>query len=133
MMHSTHAAAMGAPSDLDDCPLMPTYPAPTVRFVKGAGTELWDGEGRRYLDFLSGLAVCSLGHAHPRVARALASQAETLLHVSNLFGTEPGWEVARRLEITPKDRTIQVGGHGRPEAYFRRGGRRCAGRRPVVS
>ena len=51
-------------------------------FVRGAGTELWDDQGKRYLDFLGGLAVISLGHAHPAVADALAEQAATLLHVS---------------------------------------------------
>jgi predicted acetylornithine/succinylornithine family transaminase len=93
-----HADAMGAPDDLDTCPLMPTYPAPGVQFVRGSGTELWDREGRRYLDFLSGLAVVSLGHAHPEVAAAVAEQSRTLLHVSNLYGTEPGGEVARTLD-----------------------------------
>ncbi|MCO8128279.1 aspartate aminotransferase family protein [Acidimicrobiia bacterium EGI L10123] len=77
---------------------MPTYGPPQVRFVRGQGTELWDGEGTRYLDFLSGLAVVSLGHANPVVADAIAEQARTLCHVSNLFGTEPGWEVARTLD-----------------------------------
>jgi len=93
-----HRDAMGAPGELDACPLMPTYPPPQVRFVRGAGTELWDGDGRRYLDFLSGLAVVSLGHANPVVADAIAEQARTLCHVSNLFGTEPGWEVATELD-----------------------------------
>ena len=63
-------------------------PAP-VTFVRGQGTELWDDDGKRYLDLLSGLAVTSLGHSPPRGGRALAEQARTLLHVSNLFGTEP--------------------------------------------
>lgn len=93
-----HARAMGAPPDLDTCPLMPTYGAPSVQFVRGRATELWDREGRRYLDFLSGLAVVSLGHAHPEVAEAIAAQARTLTHVSNLYGTEPGAEVARTLD-----------------------------------
>jgi acetylornithine/N-succinyldiaminopimelate aminotransferase len=79
-------------------PLMPTYPAPPVTFVRGEGSYLFDGAGRRYLDCLSGLAVTSLGHAHPAVAAALHHQASTLLHVSNLFGTEPGPEVARTLD-----------------------------------
>lgn len=92
-----HAVAMGA-GDLDRCPLMPTYGAPALQFVRGDGSWLWDRDGRRYLDFLSGLAVTSLGHAHPVVAEALAEQARTLLHVSNLFGTEPGAEVARTLD-----------------------------------
>jgi predicted acetylornithine/succinylornithine family transaminase len=93
-----HARAMGAPSDLDVCPLMPTYAAPSVQFVRGQGTELWDRQGRRYLDFLAGLAVVSLGHAHPEVADAVADQARTLTHVSNLYGTEPGADVARTLD-----------------------------------
>ncbi|MDP8987145.1 MAG: acetylornithine transaminase [Actinomycetota bacterium] len=85
-------------SDGTGSPLMPTYPPPPVTFVRGRGTELWDTEGRRYLDFLSGLGVTSLGHAHPAVADAVASQARTLVHVSNLFGTEIGPEVARTLD-----------------------------------
>ena len=60
--------------------------------------------GRQYLDFLSGLAVTSLGHAHPAVADAVCAQARTLLHVSNLFGTEPQREVAATL-----DRLIDAG------------------------
>ena len=51
--------------------LMSTYAAPSVTFVRGQGSYLWDEEGRRYLDFLSGLAVTSLGHAHPAVAEAV--------------------------------------------------------------
>lgn len=89
--------------------LMPTYPAPAVTFVRGEGSWLWDDEGRRYLDLLSGLAVTSLGHSHPAVADALAEQARTLLHVSNLFGTTIGPEVAATL-----DRLLGVGQPGWP-------------------
>jgi len=78
--------------------LMPTYAPPTVTFVRGRGTELWDDAGKRYLDFLCGLAVTSLGHAHPVVAEAICAQANTLLHTSNLFGTEPGPKVAATLD-----------------------------------
>jgi len=77
---------------------MPTYAPPSVTFVRGRGTELWDDNGRRYLDFLCGLAVTSLGHAHPAVAEALAAQAGTLLHVSNLFANPVGPELASRLD-----------------------------------
>lgn len=77
---------------------MSTYPPQPVRFVRGQGTELFDDEGKRYLDFLSGLAVTSLGHAHPEVALALADQARTLLHVSNLFATVPGEKLAATLD-----------------------------------
>lgn len=78
--------------------LMNTYPPQPVTFVRGEGVYLFDDAGKRYLDFLAGLAVVSLGHAHPRVAEALSSQASTLLHVSNLFGTEPQREVAATLD-----------------------------------
>ena len=78
--------------------LMNTYPPPPVTFVRGQGTVLWDDAGRRYLDFLCGISVTSLGHAHPAVADALAEQARTLLHVSNLYGTTVGPEVAATLD-----------------------------------
>jgi predicted acetylornithine/succinylornithine family transaminase len=78
--------------------IMTTYAPQAVTFVRGAGSWLWDDQGRPYLDFLSGLAVTSLGHAHPAVAAALCSQAGTLLHVSNLFGTEPQRQVAVTLD-----------------------------------
>ena len=71
---------------------MPTYGAPSVQFVRGEGVvAVGPRRQRRYLDLLSGLAVTSLGHSHPAVAEALAEQAQTLLHVSNLFGTEHNW------------------------------------------
>lgn len=80
------------------CPLMPTFGAPTATFVRGRGTELWDIDGKRYLDFLCGLAVTSLGHAHPEIATAISEQASTLLHVSNLFSTSVGPQVAMRVD-----------------------------------
>jgi predicted acetylornithine/succinylornithine family transaminase len=70
---------------LDAEHVMGTYARLPVAFVRGEGTVLYDSEGRRYLDFLAGLAVVSLGHAHPAVADAIAEQARTLLHVSNLY------------------------------------------------
>ena len=90
-------------------PLMATYPPPPVTFVRGEGSYLWDDAGRRYLDLLSGLAVTSLGHAHPAVTEALATQAATLVHVSNLFGTEIGPQVARTLDRLVGD-GVPVGG-----------------------
>ena len=78
--------------------IMTTYGPRPATFVRGEGTRLWDEEGREYLDFLSGIAVTSLGHAHPAVAAAVCEQARTLLHVSNLFGTLPQLEVAAILD-----------------------------------
>ena len=77
---------------------MATYSPAPVTFVRGEGSYLWDAQGRRYLDFLSGLAVTSLGHAHPAVADAICRAARTLLHTSNLFRTGPGEEVATILD-----------------------------------
>jgi len=95
---STHSEAMHAPAGLDHCPFMPTYGAPAVRMVRGDGVRLWDEDGREYLDFLAGIAVVSLGHANAEIADAIATQARTLVHVSNLYGTVPGTEVALTLD-----------------------------------
>jgi acetylornithine/N-succinyldiaminopimelate aminotransferase len=95
---AAHADEMGAPDGLERCPLMPTYAPPRVEFVRGQGSWLWDRDGKRYLDLLSGLGVTALGHSHPGVAEALAEQARTLLHVSNLFGNDIGWQVATTLD-----------------------------------
>lgn len=94
-------------------PLMPTYPEPAATFVRGEGSWLYDDAGRRYLDCLSGLAVTSLGHAHPAVADALATQANTLLHVSNLFANQVGPEVARTL-----DRLVGDGAAAGGQVFF---------------
>lgn len=71
-----------------------TYKRFPVVFEKGSGCKLWDTEGRSYTDFVAGIAVCNLGHAHPRIHKAVAQQAETLLHVSNLYYTLPQVELA---------------------------------------
>src|SRR6478752_6436561 len=84
--------------DLDAANVMQTYGRLPVAFVRGEGTKLWDSAGKEYLDFLSGLAVTSLGHAHPEVAEAIATQASKLLHVSNLYYTEHQPHVAATLD-----------------------------------
>jgi acetylornithine/N-succinyldiaminopimelate aminotransferase len=83
---------------LDAAHVMQTYARQPVAFVRGEGVRLWDSEGREYLDFLGGLAVTSLGHAHPEVADALAEQARTLLHVSNLYYNEVQPKLAAELD-----------------------------------
>jgi acetylornithine/N-succinyldiaminopimelate aminotransferase len=77
--------------------LMPTYRRAPVEFVRGQGARLWDSEGREYLDFLAGISVCSVGHCHPAVVEAVREQAGTLMHVSNLYDSAPGAELAKRL------------------------------------
>lgn len=108
-----HRSAVGATAQLDHCPLMPTYGPPSVQFLRGEGVYLWDRDDKRYLDFLSGLAVTSLGHAHPAVAEALAAQSQRLLHVSNLFATEHNWAVAAEL-----DRLIGDGDPADGQVFF---------------
>jgi len=71
-----------------------TYKRFPVAFEKGSGCKLWDTAGRVYTDFVAGIAVCNLGHAHPGIQAAVALQAETLLHVSNLYYTLPQVELA---------------------------------------
>ena len=73
---------------------MPVFGPPQVMFARGDGTQLWDTDGKRYLDFLGGLAVVALGHANPVIADAIADQARTLLHVSNLFANPVATEAA---------------------------------------
>jgi len=77
--------------------LVPAYARMPVQFVRGDGALLYDDEGNEYLDFQTGLAVSSLGHSHPAVVRAIAEQAAQLIHVGNLFYTEPGMRLAERL------------------------------------
>ena len=67
-------------------------------FVRGEGAYLWDDEGRRYLDFLAGIWVDALGHAHPVFSDAVAAQAARLAHVSNYFATPPQLALAARLK-----------------------------------
>ena len=74
-----------------------TYSRFPVMMVKGEGCRLWDADGKEYLDFLAGIAVCSLGHCHPAVTRAIMEQAQNLVHVSNLFHTRPQIELAELL------------------------------------
>jgi acetylornithine/N-succinyldiaminopimelate aminotransferase len=74
-----------------------TYKRFPVVLVKGKGCMLWDIQGKKYTDFVAGIAVCNLGHAHPKVSKALCMQAETLFHVSNLYYTIPQVELASRL------------------------------------
>jgi len=115
--------------------LMDNFGTPRVPFVRGEGVHLWDADGKRYTDLLAGIAVNSLGHAHPAVVAAVTGQIGTLGHVSNLFMAEPTIRLAERL----------IGLGGRPDArvYFSNSGAeaveaafkigRLTGRRHMVS
>lgn len=80
-----------------DDTIFQTYLRQGKAFVKGAGTLLTDEDGKTYIDFLAGIAVCNLGHCHPAVTQAIESQARTLVHVSNLFYTMPQADLAAML------------------------------------
>ena len=77
--------------------IMNTYGDRQLAFIKGEGAYVWDAEGKKYLDFLSGIAVNGLGHCHPRVVEAIQKQAETLLHISNLYYIQPQAKLAKIL------------------------------------
>jgi acetylornithine/N-succinyldiaminopimelate aminotransferase len=74
-----------------------TYARYPILLVKGKGTRVWDMEGKEYLDFVAGLAVCNLGHCHPKVVKAIQDQAERLIHVSNFYYIEPQIRLASLL------------------------------------
>ena len=81
--------------------VIPTYGRFDLDIARGSGCRVWDGEGGEYLDFGAGIAVCSLGHAHPEITKAVTEQAATLVHTSNLYRTAPQAHLARRLvELT---------------------------------
>jgi predicted acetylornithine/succinylornithine family transaminase len=82
---------------LEERHVMQTYRRAPVEFVRGEGARLWDADGREYLDFLAGISVCSVGHCHPDVVEAVREQAGRLMHVSNLFYSEPMVRLADRL------------------------------------
>ncbi|MBM3863918.1 MAG: aminotransferase class III-fold pyridoxal phosphate-dependent enzyme, partial [Verrucomicrobia bacterium] len=77
--------------------VMPTYARLPLTLVRGEGCRVWDDHGRGYLDFCSGIAVCSLGHCHPRVTDAIRDQAATLIHVSNLYHMPQQAELAAEI------------------------------------
>ena len=77
--------------------IMSTYARQPVVFVRGCGARLWDVGGRDYIDFLGGIAVDAVGHCHPRVVQAVQQQITQLIHVSNLFYTEPQFRLAQKL------------------------------------
>ena len=93
--------------DLERRYLFQNYGRQPIVIERGEGTRVWDVDGREYLDFVGGLAVTALGHAHPAVTKAVAEQAERLVHVSNLYYTTPMIELARLLvEHSPLDRVF---------------------------
>ncbi|MFH1623652.1 MAG: acetylornithine transaminase [Pseudomonadota bacterium] len=83
--------------NLSDKYIASTYARFPVAILKGSGCKVWDSEGKEYIDFVGGLAVCNLGHCHPTIVKAITEQAERLIHVSNLYYTEPQTKLAKLL------------------------------------
>ncbi len=96
---------------------MPVFGPPAIMFVRGRGTELWDSDGKRYLDFLAGIAVVSLGHSNPAVAEAVGDQLERLLHVSNFFANPVATEAAVKIN----ELLLEATGH-RGQIFFTNSG-----------
>jgi acetylornithine/N-succinyldiaminopimelate aminotransferase len=78
--------------------VVPSYSRFDLVLERGKGSYVWDVDGRRYLDLAGGIAVCSLGHAHPEITKALTEQSQKLIHVSNLYYTEPQGQLAKRID-----------------------------------
>ena len=80
-----------------DAAMMPNYGTPPLLLTRGEGATVWDADGKAYLDLLGGIAVSSLGHAHPALVAAVSRQVGTLVHTSNLYAHKPGLALAERL------------------------------------
>ncbi|HYI37496.1 MAG TPA: acetylornithine/succinylornithine family transaminase [Thermoleophilaceae bacterium] len=89
--------ALTALQELEARAVVGTYARNPVEFVRGQGTVLWDDQGNEYLDFLAGISVVQVGHCHPALVQAVSEQAGRLMHVGNLFYTEPSMRLAGRL------------------------------------
>lgn len=97
----------------EHCPFIPVFGAPKLFIERAKGTEVWASDGRRYLDFLAGIAVVSLGHCNPAVTEAISTQAATLVHVSNFFANP----VATRAAVRISD-LMERAGAGRGQVFF---------------
>ena len=84
------------------------YGTPTISLVRGKGCDVWDADGKKYLDFLGGIATNLLGHAHPRVIAAVTKQMKTLSHVSNFYAHPNVLELAEKLQAMTGDKSARV-------------------------
>lgn len=84
------------------------YGVPPITLVKGEGIEVWDEKGKRYLDFLGGIATNILGHAHPAIVKAVTQQVNQLTHISNLYVHTPGVELAEKLRDLTNDSNARI-------------------------
>ena len=98
---------------MNDSFLLNTYPEPKATFVRGKGVSLFDSNGKEYLDFLSGIAVVSLGHSNEEIAQTISRQASELSHVSNYFDNEFTQKVARKIDEKISSEFVDKAGHGK--------------------
>ena len=84
------------------------YGTPAIQLVKGIGIDVWDAAGKKYLDFLGGIATNLLGHNHPLVSAAISKQSKTLSHISNFYAHEPGLELAEKLQSLVGDSSARI-------------------------
>ena len=83
--------------NLADQYLINTYGSRDLALVRGEGIHVWDADGKEYIDLFSGIAVCNLGHCHPKVTQTIIEQSQKLIHVSNLYNIEPQVLLAKKL------------------------------------
>ena len=106
--------------------MIAAYGKPQAALVRGAGARVWDADGTEYLDFLGGIAVNALGHAHPRLVEAVAKQLSTLGHVSNFFASEPQVALAERLlalaTLEPVERVVSTSSTSGGRVFFTNSG-----------
>ncbi|WP_240496682.1 aminotransferase class III-fold pyridoxal phosphate-dependent enzyme, partial [Streptomyces torulosus] len=137
MSDDTTGTAPGTSGDLTrrwQGAMMDNFGTPRLPLVRGRGTRVWDADGREYLDLLAGIAVNSLGHAHPAILRALTEQAAGLGHISNFFVAEPTVALAERLlELSGRAGRVYFSNSGAEanEAAFKMG--RLTGRPHMVA
>ena len=91
-----------------DSLMQANYGTPSISLVRGKGLEVWDVEGKKYLDLLGGIATNLLGHNHPKVTKAISDQTRKLSHVSNFYSHEPGLELASRLQAMVGDSSARI-------------------------
>ena len=91
-----------------DSLMQANYGTPVISLARGKGLEVWDVEGKKYLDLLGGIATNLLGHNHPKVTKAISQQAGRLSHVSNFYSHEPGIELAKRLQKLAGDQDSRI-------------------------
>ncbi len=93
--------------EIDQAYYLPTFKRMPLALARGEGARVWDVEGREYLDALAGIAVCNLGHCHPKVVKAVQEQAAKLIHISNFFVSEPQVALSKKLvELSGLDRVF---------------------------